>query len=132
MAATVQDIAVWDYNGPQGSRELQFVESSSINRTKSRSRVKTMNRSRRALAFQSGTEEVSVSFTVVPQHTNPEVDWIKAWRNDELFDLTAERGLDGAREKIRDCIVSDVSDSHNENGEARQEVTIEGLVTRDE
>jgi hypothetical protein len=132
MASIVQDIAVWDYSGPQGSKELEFVEASTISRTKSRARVKTMNRARRALAYQSGTEEVELSLTVVPQLVNPEVDWKKAWKDDELFDMTAELGLDGVREGIRDCIVSDVNDTHNENGEARQEVSIMGLVTRDE
>lgn len=128
MARKVQDIAVIEYNGPQGSVELETVESATINRTKSRSRVKTMNRQRKAIAFQTGTEEVSVTLTVVPETFNAEVNWEQAWKLDEEFQLTVEKGLDGSREIITDCLVSDVNDTFNENGEARKEISIEGLL----
>jgi len=132
MARAVQDILVLEYNGPQGNVELETVESSTLNRSKSRTRIKTMNRGRQAIAFQSGVEEVSMTLTVVPELQNPEVDWVLAWKNDELFELVGEKGIDGKRELIQDCIVSDVNDTHNENGEARQEVSVEGLVSLDE
>ena len=129
MAISVQDILVVDYDGPQGSKELETVESANVNRTKTRSRVKTMNRARRAIAFQSGTEEVEVTLTVVPELVDPEVDWVKAWKDDEIFGLTVERGLNGTREQIRDCQVESVNDTFNEAGEARQEVSIMGLAS---
>ena len=132
MAIPFQDIAVWEYAGPQGSKELRTIESSSIDRSKSRSRVNTMNRSRRAIGIQSGTEEVGLTLTVVPELVVTEVDWKLAWKNDEVFTLVVEKGLGGVREKISDCMVESVNDSHNEAGEARQEVTIVGLTTRDE
>ena len=128
MASQVQDIAVLEDNGPQGSVELETVESATVNRTKSRARVKTMNRQRRAIAFQTGTEEVSISLTVVPELFNPEVNWEQAWKEDEEFQLTIEKGLDGGRAIITDCLVSDVHDTFNENGEARKEVSIEVLL----
>jgi hypothetical protein len=128
----MQDILVVDYSGPQGSVELETVESATVNRTKSRSRVKTMNRGRRAIAFQSGTEEVSVSLTVVPELGDLEVDWRVAWDLDEIFALAIEKGLEGSREQIIDCMVVSVNDTFNEAGEARQEVEIEGLRSRGE
>lgn len=128
MARPVQDILVVEYDGPQGNVELQTVEQASINRTKARSRVKTMNRNRRAIAFQSGVEEVSVSLTVVPELVDPEVDWHAAWKNDEQFSLIVEKGIDGLREQVVDCMVADVNDTFNEAGEARQEISIEGLA----
>ncbi len=132
MAREMQDILIIDYSGPQGSVELETVESANVNRSKSRARVKTMNRNRRSIAFQSGTEEVSVSLTVVPEKGDQEVDWRVAWDLDEIFALAMEKGLNGKREQIIDCIVADVNDTFNEAGEARQEVTIEGLRTRAE
>lgn len=128
----MQDILIVDYSGPQGSVELSTAESANVNRSKSRSRVKTMNRQRRAIAFQSGTEEVSVSLTIIPEKGDQEVDWRVAWDLDEIFTLAIEKGLEGKREQIIDCIVADVNDTFNENGEARQEVTIEGLRARGE
>jgi len=127
MSRQVQDILVVDYDGPQGSIELATCEAATVNRTKSKTRVKTMNRSRRPIAFQTGTEEVSVSLTIVPELTSPEVDWVQAWKADEEFTLVIEKGLNGTREQIQDCQVSDVNDTYNENGEARQEVSVEGL-----
>lgn len=132
MPRQVQDIAVWEYAGPQGSVELAMVEQSSIDRSKSRTKVKTMNRNRRPIAHQSGTAEVGITLTVVPELANPEVDWLKAWNDDEVFTLVGEKGLEGAREKFSDCMVESVNDSHNENGEARQEVQISALVARAE
>ena len=132
MARSMQDILIVDYDGPQGSRELSTVESASVNRTKSRSRVKTMNRERRAIAFQSGTEEVSVTLSVIPEKLDAEVDWRRAWDLDEVFKLTVEKGIDGHREAIIDCMVVSANDSFNENGEARLEVEIEGLRARAE
>lgn len=132
MARSMQDVCVVDYNGPQGSVELTTVESATVNRTKARSRVKTMNRGRRAIAFQSGTEEVSVSLTVVPEKGDQEVDWRRAWENDEVFSLAIEKGLEGKREQIIDCMVVSVNDSYSESGEAREEVEIEGLRSRPE
>lgn len=132
MSRSVQDILVVDYNGPQGNVELSTVEAATLNRTKSKSRVKTMNRLRRSIAFQTGTEEVEVSLTVVPELLNPEVNWVQAWKDDEEFLLTVEKGLGGVREQVIDCQVSDVNDTYNENGEARQEVTVMGLVSQEE
>ena len=132
MSRQVQDILVLDYNGPQGNVELTTVESATFNRTKTKARVKTMNRGRRAIAFQTGTEEATVTLTVVPELVDPEVNWVKAWKDDEEFLLTVEKGLDGVREQLQDCQVSDVNDTFNEAGEARQEVTIEGLVPVEE
>ena len=128
MARAVQDIAIIEYNGPQGSVELETVESATLNRTKSKTRVKTMNRRRRAIAFQTGTQEATVTLTIIPELANPEVDWVLAWNNDEAFQLTFEKGLDGNREIMTDCEISDVNDTFNENGEARQEVSVEVLV----
>ncbi len=129
MGTPVQNIAVIDYSGPQGTRELSTVESSTLNRTKTKARVKTMNRTRRPIAFQTGTEEVEVTLTVVPELLNPEVNWVQAWKNDEVFRLTVEKGISGVRESVFDCEVQDVNDTHNEAGEARQEVTVMGLRT---
>lgn len=132
MSRSVQDIVVVDYQGPQGSQELSTVESATITRTKSKARVKTMNRARQSIAFQSGTAEVSVTLTVIPELGAPEVNWIQSWKDDEEFLLVFEKGIGGVREQVTDCQVSDVSDSFSESGEARQEVTIEGLVAREE
>lgn len=132
MSRAVQDILVVDYNGPQGNKELSTVESSTLNRAKTRSRVSTMNRVRRAIAFQSGVEEVEVTLTVVPELVDPEVNWVQAWKNDEEFLLTVEKGVGGVREQIVDCIVASVNDTTNEAGEARQEVSIMGLSAIEE
>ncbi len=132
MSRQVQDILVVDYDGPQGNVELTTVESATLNRTKSKARVKTMNRGRRAIAFQTGTEEVQLTLTVVPELVDPEVNWVTAWKDDEEFTITVEKGLNGVREQLQDCQVSDVNDTFNEAGEARQEVTIEGLTPLEE
>ena len=129
---TMQDVAIVDYDGPQGSVELQTVESATVNRSKPRNRVNTMNRGRRAIAFQSGTEVVTVSLTVIPEKGDPEVDWRRAWENDEVFSLAIEKGIEGKREQVIDCMVASVNDSFSESGEAREEVEIEGLRTRAE
>lgn len=122
-----QDILIVDYNGPQGSVELEFCESADVKRSKSRSRVKTMNRKRRAIAIQSGTEEVGISLSIVPQLVDPEVDWNQAYDRDEVFSLATERGLGGKREQLIDCMVESTSDSYSESGEARESVEIIGL-----
>jgi hypothetical protein len=128
MARNAQDVLILDYSGPQGNFELQLVESCTVNRSKSKARVKTMNRQRRALAFQTGTQEVTLTLTVIPETgEQTEVDWITAWTNNEQFFLVGEKGLGGIREQFHDCEVSDVNDTFNEAGEARQEVTVEAL-----
>ncbi len=132
MSREMQDILVVDYNGPQGNVELTTIESATLNRTNPLTRVKTMNRARRAIAFQRGTREVTATLTVVPEKTNPEVNWVRAQDRDEEFVLTVEKGLEGVREQLQDCKVSDVNDTFNENGEARQEVTVEALLNIEE
>ncbi len=132
MSRLVQDIAVIDYQGPQGNKELTTIESANPSRTKSKARVKTMNRGRRAIAFQTGTKEVSMTLTVVPELGDPEINWVQAWDDEEEFTLTVEKGLNGVREQFQDCQVSDVADTFNEAGEARQEVTVEALQNKEE
>lgn len=127
MALKMQSIIVVEYNGPQGSRELSTVEDVSINRSKPRNKVKTMNRSRRAIGYQSGTEDVNATLTIVPELLDPEIDWHRAWKDDEVFTLLVEKGLDGIREQLIDCTVSDINDTANENGDARLEVSLEAL-----
>ena len=132
MARKIQSILIVDYNGPQGSRELSTVEDATVNRSKPRNKVKTMTRDRAPIGFQTGTEDVNVSMTVVPELVNPEIDWHKAWKEDEVFQLVIEKGLEGTREQIVDCMVADINDTANENGDARLELTIEGLISRNE
>ena len=132
MSREMQDILVVDYNGPQGNVELTTIESATLNRSNPLTRVKTMNRARRAIAFQRGTREVTATLTVVPEKLNPEVNWVRAQDQDEEFVLTVEKGLEGVREQLQDCKVSDVNDTFNENGEARQEVTVEALLNIEE
>ncbi len=132
MSRKVQDILIVDYNGPQGSKELETVEDATINRSKPRSKTKTMNRARVPIGFQTGTEDVNVTLTVVPELLNPEIDWHKAWKDDEEFALVVEKGIGGVREQIIDCMVADINDTHNEGGESRQEITVEGLISKNE
>ena len=132
MSRKVQSILLVEYNGAQGSRELQMVEDASINRSKPKSKAKTMNRDRVPVAFQTGTEEVNVTLTVIPELANPEIDWHKAWKDEEEFQLTIEKGIDGVREQLVDCTVSDINDSANENGDSRLEITVEALISRNE
>lgn len=132
MARKVQDILIVEYNGPQGSIELTTVEDANITRSKPKNKVKTMNRAKAAIAMQTGTEDVSLTMTIVPELKNTEVDWHKAWKDNEVFTLVVERGLDGVREQMVDCECSDVNDTHNENGDSRQEITVQGLVSRQE
>lgn len=132
MARKVQQILLVEYSGPQGSRELETVEDATINRTKPKNKVKTMNRERVPIAHQSGTMDVGVTLTVIPELVDPEVNWFKAWDDDEVFTLVIEKGLDGVREQITDCEVSDVNNTANEDGAARLEVTISGLIAREE
>lgn len=132
MSRKVQDLLIVDYNGPQGSKELETVEDASINRSKPRTKTKTMNRARVPIGFQTGTEDVNVTLTIIPELVDPEIDWHKAWKEDEEFQLTIEKGLDGVREQIVDCMVADINDTANEGGESRTEVTVEGLISRNE
>ena len=132
MARKVQQIIIVDYSGPQGSRELSTIEDVQVNRSKPRTKTKTMNRDRVPIAFQTGTEDVNVSLTVIPELVNPEVDWHKAWKEDEEFTLVVEKGINGTREQLVDCMVADINDSANENGDSRLEVTVEALVSRNE
>ncbi len=132
MARKNQDILIVEYNGSQGSVELASVEDATINRSRPRSKVKTMNRARVPIGYQSGTEEVNVSLTVIPELTDPEVDWHRAWKDDEVFQLTIEKGLDGIREQLVDCMVADINNTSNEAGEAREEIQIEALLSRNE
>jgi len=127
-----QEISVIDYSGPQGSVELEYCEGATINRQTSKSRVKTMNRDRRAIGMQSGTPDVSVTLTIIPQLGTPEVDWHQAWHRKEVFSLTAEKGIDGIRELIQGCEVTSINDTYSESGEARQEVSVEALFSVNE
>lgn len=132
MSRAVQQILIVEYNGPQGSKELETVEDANVTRSKPRNKVKTMNRSRTPIAHQTGTEDVGVTLTIIPELVNPEINWHKAWKDDEEFDLVIEKGLEGLREVIFDCQVSDVNNTANEDGAARLEVTISGLVSIEE
>lgn len=124
-----QDILIVDYNGPQGSVELNMCESADISRSKSRTRTKTMNRLRQAVGMQSGTEEVGISLSIVPELVNPEVDWRKSWKVDEVFSLVVEKGLNGRREQLLYCMVESVNDSYSESGEARESVEVAALLS---
>lgn len=132
MARAVQQILLVEYDGPQGSKELETVEDANVNRSKPKNKVKVMNRSRSPIAHQTGTEDVNVTLTVVPELVDPEINWHQAWKNDEIFTLVIEKGLDGIREQIVDCEVSDVNNTANEDGAARLEVTISGLISIEE
>lgn len=131
-ATDLQSIMIVEYSGDQGSFELSSVESSEIARSKTRTRAKVMKRDRRPIGWQFGTEEVSATLTVIPELQVSEVNWQKAWKDDEIFLLVFEKGLDGIREQLQDCVVVSVNDSANENGEARIEVSIEGLASIEE
>lgn len=132
MSRKVQSILIVDYNGPQGSKELVMVEDANINRSKPKTKVKTMNRDRVPIAHQTGTEDVTVTLTVIPELLNPEIDWHKAWKDEEEFQLTIEKGIGGIREQVVDCEVSDINDTANENGDARLSVEISALISRNE
>lgn len=132
MATDLQEISLIRYIGPQGSVELQTCEELTVDRAKPRTRANVMRPSRAPIGWQSGSPEVSLSLTIIPELVSPEVDWVKAWNDDEIFLLAIEFGDGGQIEQFVDCIVTDVSSTNNEAGEARTEVSIDCLVSEQE
>lgn len=127
MPNEFEDVLVCEYNGAYGktgSVELQTVETATINRSKTRTAVTTMRRVRAPAGFQSGAEQVSIELTYVPEKLDAEVDWPAVWKNDEVFLFVAEHGLEGRREQFPSCMVSDINDTYNAQGEARKTVSI--------
>lgn len=125
MARDLQDRAIVEYSGPQGSVELQTCTQLTVDRTKTTNRRAGMNRSKGSLGFQRGKQQVSLTLTIAPELGDPEIDWVKAWRDDEYFTLVQEKGLDGERERFRDCIVESVNDSYDDDGNAQLEVSVQ-------
>lgn len=129
MARELQDRAIVEYSGPQGSVELQTCTQARVSRSKTTNRRAGMNRSSGALGFQRGKEQVSGSLTIAPELGDPEVDWRKAWKDDEVFELVIEKGLDGKREQLVDCMVESVDDDFDDDGNATLEVSFQALRT---
>ena len=127
MARALQDIIITSYNGPQGSVQLETGQSATINRSKERRKAHTMRPGRIPIGFQSGPQDVTINVTVIPELVDYEVDWVKAWLDDEVFGLSYELGEGGLTEEAPTCMVADANNSADQDGNATLELTISVL-----
>lgn len=120
MGRKIVDIAVVELNGT----ELQTVRSLSISKSDAKTAVKTMRRKRRALGFTRGVPDYSATVEAVLPMGDLEVDWDALQKSGEEFTLTYERGIDGKRRSLIDCIVSEITEPYDEGGETRVSITL--------
>lgn len=113
----------------RGAVEIEEAASLTINRTKDRKVVNTMNRKRRGKGYRSGTAAFTFELVVPRQISGFEVDWIDMWDRDEVFQMLYEMGDGGRRRTAKDCIINEVNDTFSEDGEAT--FTISGFALDD-
>jgi hypothetical protein len=128
MGRKIVDIAVVELNG----QELQTVRSLSVNKADPKTAVKVMRRLRRALGFTRGVPDYTASLEVVLLHGDLEVDWDALQKSGEEFTITYERGIDGKRRSLIDCVVGDITEPYDEGGETRVSVSLVFLDERDD
>ncbi len=126
MALDITEIALLEYTGPQGNIPFENAMSAELTRDYPRNAVKTMNRSRRAIAFQSGVPDFSISTTVKEERvlSGATVDWLQAANTNEVFSIVVEHGINGRREIFQSCVITAVSHSYDAEGDASLDVTI--------
>lgn len=128
MGRKIVDIAVVELNG----QELQTVRSLQISKSDAKTPVKTMRRKRRALGFTRGVPDYTATIEAVLLQGELEIDWDELQKSGEEFLLVYERGIDGKRRQLIDCVVSDVSEPYDEGGETRVSVTVNFLDEKGE
>lgn len=114
----------------KGAVEYEEAATLTVNRTKDRKVVNTMNRRRRGKGYRSASAAFTWEMTV-PREVQGlgATDWIQMWDDDEIFQITYEMGNGGKRRSIIDAIVNEANDTFNEDGEAM--LTLSGFALDD-
>lgn len=128
MAREIVDISLLELDG----QELETVRSFSITKADPKTPVKTMRRKRRALGYQRGVPDYSADLEVVLLAGDPEVDWDALQKSGQRFLIAYERGIDGQRRNLVDCIVDEITEPYDEGGETRVTVRVLALDERPE
>jgi hypothetical protein len=115
----------------EGGGLVELVEPSklTVNRSKERKVVNTMNRARRGRGYRTATAAFTFELEVPRAVAGTEIDWLDMWDRDEMFVIVYEMGDGGARRSLVDCIIADVNDSFGEDGEAM--LSISGMALDD-
>ncbi len=124
------DIALIKIQRPgKGLVEIEESAKLTVNRTKERKVVNTMNRARRGKGYRNATAAFTFELEVPRKISGFEIDWLEMWDDDEMFVLTYEMGDGGLRRSMIDAIVNDCNDTFSEDGEAT--FTISGFALDD-
>jgi hypothetical protein len=130
MATQYVDVALIEIEGPfLGAVTLRDIVSLSIGDNTPRKKVKTMTRRKVPRGYRMGTKEVTAELTSEIA-ISPEIDWYGIKDRDEEFTITYERAEDGIRRQLVDCIIEELSEEHNEDGESQLKISLQVLDHR--
>lgn len=128
MSRDLVDIALVELNG----QELQTVRGGTFTKNDPKAPVKTMRRKRRAIGYTRGVPDYTVSLECTQLFGDPEVDWDALQKSGDEFLLVIEKAIDGKRRQFIDCVVDDISEPYDSDGESRITVSIKALDEKPE
>jgi|SRR5215207_3701453 len=102
----------------RGVRDLLHPSTFKVTRTATSTAVKTMNRTREAVGYTHASREYTFELETPQPKAGLEVDWRQIWADKEVFDIIRELGDGGRRHTSRSCVVNEIEEGYNENGEA--------------
>lgn len=114
----------------RGLVEIDDPAKLTVNRSKERKVVNTMNRARRGKGYRTATAAFTFELEVPRSMQGHQIDWLQMWDDDEMFDISYEMGEGGQRRTLRDAIIGEVNDTFSEDGEAT--TTISGMALDDQ
>jgi hypothetical protein len=127
MSRDVEEVAYVELAG----QSLVSVKTFSIAVADPGTIVKTMTRRRRAIGRTNGVPDFNITMTVAM--LNPaEVDWRKWLRDKDERMMAYERSASGTRVQLRDCVLEEINEQYDADGNAELSLTITALDEKDE
>jgi hypothetical protein len=113
-------------------QELETARGLTVSKTDPKTPVKTMRSKRAALGYTRGVPDFTATLEVAQLFGTPEVDWDELQKSAEEFLIVYEKGVDGQRRHLIDCVVDDISEPYTAEGESRISITIKALDEKPE
>ncbi len=105
-----------DYSG--GRKVLRTPSNLEVGTTKEKKPIAGMTSEAVDLGYTTSNKKVTWSIEVPIPKGEPEVDWEKVRDDDEEFMLTWKRDRGGKKRQLVDCVVNEVTETANTEGEA--------------
>lgn len=126
MSGPFIDIALVKIETLADSKRLFDVRGIDVSTTKETTAVACMNQRRVARGWTRKTKAVEATIRIALSST-PEVEWEDLLDSDEEFTISFQRGPGGQTRQLVGCIVDDVGEAYEADGEPTFDVHVMAL-----